>query len=198
MGRYLRNTISNLGLTSECGHALDALGARLEDLYDEENDAALGSGGLGRLAACFLDSLATLNYPAWGYGIRYEFGMFKQNIVNGMQQEVPEYWLVRGNPWEIPRRDITYPIQFAGQITTVKNPVTGDLKYKYVDLLFFSSTHPHGSLRNITFLFVRNSYLPHIPILYSLFFFLTGGRAAASSLPLPTIPQCQATGPRTL
>jgi len=119
MGRYLRNAISNMRLNSNFSRALETLGARLEDLYDEEQDPALGNGGLGRLAACFLDSLATLNYPAWGYGIRYEFGMFKQAIVNGQQAELPDYWLDRGNPWEICRRDVNYRVQFGGHVSTV-------------------------------------------------------------------------------
>jgi len=119
MGRYLRNAISNMRLTSNFAKALDTLGAKLEDLYDEEQDPALGNGGLGRLAACFLDSLATLNYPAWGYGIRYEFGMFKQAIVNGQQAELPDYWLDKGNPWEICRRDVNYRVQFGGHVSTV-------------------------------------------------------------------------------
>lgn len=119
MGRYLRNAIMNTRLKNNYTTALNKLGARLEDLYDEEQDAALGSGGLGRLAACFLDSLATTNLPAWGYGIRYEFGMFKQNIVGGQQAEVPEYWLEKGNPWEICRRDVNYKITFGGYVTDV-------------------------------------------------------------------------------
>ena len=119
MGRYLRNAISNMRLTSNFAKALDTLGAKLEDLYDEEQDPALGNGGLGRLAACFLDSLATLNYPAWGYGIRYEFGMFKQAIVNGQQAELPDYWLDKGNPWEICRRDVNYRVQFGGHVNSV-------------------------------------------------------------------------------
>lgn len=87
----------------------------MEDIIDQERDAALGNGGLGRLAACFLDSLATLNYPAWGYGLRYRYGIFRQEIVNGYQMEVPDYWL-EFNPWEFPRHDVTVDVQFYGTI----------------------------------------------------------------------------------
>ncbi|KAK2814186.1 Non-essential glycogen phosphorylase, partial [Arthroderma sp. PD_2] len=94
---------------------LGDLGFRVEDIIKQENDAALGNGGLGRLAACFLDSLASLNYPAWGYGLRYRYGIFKQEIVNGYQIEVPDYWL-DFNPWEFPRHDVTVDIQFYGWV----------------------------------------------------------------------------------
>jgi glucan phosphorylase len=85
------------------------LGFRIEDIIEQEHDAALGNGGLGRLAACFLDSLASLNYPAWGYGLRYRYGIFKQEIVDGYQVEVPDYWL-DFNPWEFPRHDIVVDV----------------------------------------------------------------------------------------
>ena len=85
------------------------LGFRIEDIIEHEHDAALGNGGLGRLAACFLDSLASLNYPAWGYGLRYRYGIFKQEIINGYQIEVPDYWL-DFNPWEFPRHDVTVDV----------------------------------------------------------------------------------------
>lgn len=85
------------------------LGFRVEDVIEQEHDAALGNGGLGRLAACFLDSLASLNYPAWGYGLRYRYGIFKQEIIDGYQVEVPDYWL-DFNPWEFPRHDVTVDV----------------------------------------------------------------------------------------
>ena len=88
---------------------LDDLGFRIEDVIEQEHDAALGNGGLGRLAACFLDSLASLNYPAWGYGLRYRYGIFKQEIIDGYQVEVPDYWL-DFNPWEFPRHDVTVDV----------------------------------------------------------------------------------------
>ena len=91
------------------------LGFRIEDVIAQEHDAALGNGGLGRLAACFLDSLASLNYPAWGYGLRYRYGIFKQEIVDGYQVEIPDYWL-DFNPWEFSRHDITVDIQFYGHV----------------------------------------------------------------------------------
>src|ERR1700753_536226 len=85
------------------------LGFRIEDIINQEHDAALGNGGLGRLAACFLDSLASLNYPAWGYGLRYRYGIFKQEIVDGYHVEVPDYWL-DFNPWEFPRHDVVVDV----------------------------------------------------------------------------------------
>ena len=94
---------------------MEELGFRIEDVISQEHDAALGNGGLGRLAACFLDSMATLNYPAWGYGLRYRYGIFKQEIIDGYQVEVPDYWL-DFNPWEFPRHDVTVDIQFYGWV----------------------------------------------------------------------------------
>lgn len=94
---------------------LSDLGFRMEDIISQEHDAALGNGGLGRLAACFLDSMASLNYPAWGYGLRYRYGIFKQEIVDGYQVEVPDYWL-DFNPWEFQRHDITVDVQFYGHV----------------------------------------------------------------------------------
>ncbi|KAK7981782.1 glycosyltransferase family 35 protein [Apiospora saccharicola] len=106
MGRALDNAMLNVGLKDVAKGGIDELGFRIEDIIEQEHDAALGNGGLGRLAACFLDSLASLNYPAWGYGLRYRYGIFKQEIINGYQVEVPDYWL-DFNPWEFPRHDVT-------------------------------------------------------------------------------------------
>ncbi|KAK6133879.1 hypothetical protein DH2020_032369 [Rehmannia glutinosa] len=115
-GRALLNAIGNLELTGAYAEALKQLGHNLEDVARQEPDAALGNGGLGRLASCFLDSMATLNYPAWGYGLRYRYGLFKQLITKDGQEEVAENWLEMGNPWEIVRNDISYPVKFYGQV----------------------------------------------------------------------------------
>ena len=114
MGRTFQNALVNSDLEGPFKQALMEMGYDLEELYEQECDAALGNGGLGRLAACFIDSLATLEIPAWGYGIRYDYGIFKQQIVDGYQVEIPDYWLNEGNPWEVERRDITYHIRFYG------------------------------------------------------------------------------------
>jgi glycogen phosphorylase len=115
IGRTLSNTMSNLGITDPCVDAMNSLGLHLEELQDLEVDAGLGNGGLGRLAACFLDSLATLSIPAIGYGIRYEFGIFNQRIIDGEQVEERDDWLEFGDPWEKPRKDKKIPIYFNGR-----------------------------------------------------------------------------------
>ncbi|KAL4319608.1 hypothetical protein GQ457_18G024710 [Hibiscus cannabinus] len=117
-GRALLNAIGNLELTGAYAEALKKLGHNLEDIAREEPDAALGNGGLGRLASCFLDSLATLNYPAWGYGLRYKYGLFKQYITKDGQEEVAESWLEMGNPWELVRNDVSYPVKFYGEVVS--------------------------------------------------------------------------------
>ncbi len=116
MGRTLGNSLVNMGLLDECAKALHDLGYNLEDLREAEWDAGLGNGGLGRLAACFLDSMATLGYPSYGYGLRYDYGIFHQRIVNGAQVEVPDAWLRYGNPWEIPRPGDRFRVQFFGRV----------------------------------------------------------------------------------
>ncbi|KKK20973.1 glycogen phosphorylase [Aspergillus rambellii] len=120
MGRALDNAMLNVGMKDVAKEGLNDLGFRIEDVISQEHDAALGNGGLGRLAACLLDSLATLNYPAWGYGLRYRYGIFKQEIVNGYQVEVPDYWL-DFNPWEFPRHEITVDIQFYGHVSKTQD-----------------------------------------------------------------------------
>ena len=118
LGRMMQNALVNLNMESQYREALAEMGYKLEELYEEEVDPALGNGGLGRLAACFLDSLATLDYPAWGYGIRYDYGIFRQKIYKGYQLEVPDYWLSQMNPWEIERSDVSYDIYFYGHVET--------------------------------------------------------------------------------
>jgi starch phosphorylase len=116
MGRTLGNALAALDLRGEAAAAMNAHAQRLEDVADQEPDAALGNGGLGRLAACFLDSMATLGLPSFGYGIRYEYGMFAQEIKNGVQIEHPDPWLEDGTAWEFPRAAITYPVRFGGWV----------------------------------------------------------------------------------
>jgi starch phosphorylase len=116
MGRTLANSLVNLGFLDAAAQAMHELGYELEDLREAEWDAGLGNGGLGRLAACFLDSLATLALPAYGYGIRYEYGMFHQRIVNGYQVETPDAWLRYGHPWEIPRPHDFFRVKFYGRV----------------------------------------------------------------------------------
>jgi starch phosphorylase len=132
MGRLLGNALINLDFYEECYDILKENGYRLEEIRELEHDMGLGNGGLGRLAACFLDSLATLEYPAFGYGIRYQFGIFYQKILNGYQVEKPDNWLVYGNPWEIIRRELNYKVKFNGRVVT-QTDGKGNLKFKWVD-----------------------------------------------------------------
>jgi len=115
-GRGLKNALLNLDLEENYKKALEDLGHNLENLYEEEQDPGIGNGGLGRLASCFLDSAATNNLPVMGYGIRYNYGIFKQKIVDGGQVEVPDYWLMEGFPWEIRRSDVKHKVQFYGKV----------------------------------------------------------------------------------
>lgn len=116
MGRLLGNALINLGFYDECKTILSENGYDLEDIREVEHDMGLGNGGLGRLAACFLDSMATLQLPAFGYGIRYEYGIFEQDIDNGWQIEHPDNWLNVGSPWEVMRPEHTYKIKFFGKV----------------------------------------------------------------------------------
>ncbi|MBO9601201.1 MAG: glycogen/starch/alpha-glucan phosphorylase [Novosphingobium sp.] len=123
IGRLLRDALSNLDLTREMSSALRTFGLDLAALEELEPDAALGNGGLGRLAACFMESLASLDIPAYGYGIRYVNGMFRQRIDDGWQVELPETWLSHGNPWEFDRRESAYRIGFGGEIAEANDGV---------------------------------------------------------------------------
>jgi starch phosphorylase len=122
LGRLLSDTMLNLRVEDSCAKAMDTLGLDLEFIKDHEPDAGLGNGGLGRLAACFLDSMATMELPAMGYGIRYEFGIFMQQIINGYQHEVPEEWLRFGNPWEIERPEYRLDIKYYGKVNHPHGP----------------------------------------------------------------------------
>ena len=117
VGRFLRNALLNLELENQYRTALQELDVSLDQIYNEEYDPGLGNGGLGRLAACFMDSLATLNLPAWGYGLMYSFGMFKQMIAaDGSQLEIPDYWLNFGDPWRIQKDTVVHPVHFYGHV----------------------------------------------------------------------------------
>ncbi|MBU0675415.1 MAG: glycogen/starch/alpha-glucan phosphorylase [Proteobacteria bacterium] len=118
IGRSLGNSIINLGYDGPVAEAIDQLGFDLEEVREEEEDAALGNGGLGRLAACFLDSMATLGIPAYGYGIRYEYGLFYQRLVNGYQVETPDNWMRYGSPWEFERSQFLHQVNFFGRVNT--------------------------------------------------------------------------------
>jgi starch phosphorylase len=130
MGRAMTNNVINLGLEQEVKAALADLGYSFEELADIEPDAGLGNGGLGRLAACFLDSLATLDIPSYGYGIRYNYGIFKQQVRNGWQTEQPDNWLRHGNPWEIAREDVTCTVGFGGEVKVIREG--GRDQYKWL------------------------------------------------------------------
>ena len=121
IGRSLKNNLLNLGISDAGEEAIRKIGYDLEEIQELEHDAGLGNGGLGRLAACFLESMATLELPAHGYGIRYEFGIFKQQFENGAQVEAPDNWLEEGYPWEIPRWEVVYPVHFFGQVKEIIN-----------------------------------------------------------------------------
>jgi starch phosphorylase len=132
MGRSLSNALLNLGITDAARKSLYEMGLQYEEIEDAEMDAGLGNGGLGRLAACFLDSCATLQLPVKGYGLRYEYGMFRQLIENGRQIEEPDHWLRDGNPWELERPEYTQRIQFFGR-TEVYKDHDGRLQRRWVD-----------------------------------------------------------------
>jgi starch phosphorylase len=152
MGRTLGNSIVNLGLVDECEKAASELGYDLETLREAEWDAGLGNGGLGRLAACFLDSLATLELPSYGYGLRYDYGIFHQRIVDGAQVETPDGWLRYGNPWEIARPGDHFRVKFHGHVHQYLNDA-GRLTHDWIgtqDVLAVPYDTPVPGYRNET------------------------------------------------
>lgn len=152
LGRLLRNYILNLNMSDEYSQAVDILGITFEEVLEHEWDAGLGNGGLGRLAACFLDSLSTLQYPGYGYGIRYEFGIFTQKIKDGYQVEAPDNWLRYGNPWEFPRPELLYNIKFYGRVRTIEGQ-NGKFRMEWVDtedVMAMAYDYPVPGFRNNT------------------------------------------------
>jgi glycogen phosphorylase len=132
MGRLLEDALVNMGLLEETRKALSELGIELSDPIEQEHDAGLGNGGLGRLAACFLDSMATLGIAGMGYGLRYDYGIFRQDIVSGSQVETPDNWLAFGNPWEVARPERMYEVHFGGRVIQYTSS-SGRFVYEWVD-----------------------------------------------------------------
>ncbi|MBE0439523.1 MAG: glycogen/starch/alpha-glucan phosphorylase [Gammaproteobacteria bacterium] len=132
MGRAMGNAALNLGLDQSVTNAMNTMGLTFEEMTELEHDAGLGNGGLGRLAACFIDSCATLQLPVTGYGLRYEYGMFQQSISNGNQVEMPDHWLRDGNPWELERPEFTQRVKFGGHTEFHKN-ANGEMAVYWVD-----------------------------------------------------------------
>ncbi|MCH5162212.1 MAG: glycogen/starch/alpha-glucan phosphorylase [Clostridiales bacterium] len=131
IGRSLKNNLFNLGLTEQFDKCLKKMGFSLESIFEKESDAGLGNGGLGRLASCFMDSLATLNYPAMGFTIRYEYGLFRQRIVDNQQVELPDMWLPSGEVWMMPRSDKRFTVNFGGRVEEFMDG--GRMRVRYVD-----------------------------------------------------------------
>jgi starch phosphorylase len=132
LGRLLVNNVINLGAPAAFEEAVARVGYELEQVAERENDAGLGNGGLGRLAACFLDSASTLGLPFYGYGIRYEYGIFRQRIVDGHQVEAPDNWLRYGNPWEVAHPDVIFPVRFYGRVESWHDE-SGRSRMRWVD-----------------------------------------------------------------
>ena len=141
IGRLLSDIIGNLGLTQTMRAALANFGVDLDVVCAEEPDAALGNGGLGRLAACFMESMASVGIPSYGYGIRYEFGLFRQLIKDGCQEEVPEPWLTFTNPWEIERSNVIYNVGFGGSVE-IEHHQDGTERFVW---------HPHELVRAVAY-----------------------------------------------
>jgi starch phosphorylase len=152
MGSLLGNSLINLGIYDECRKLLDGFGYNIDRIMREEPDMGLGNGGLGRLAACYMESLATLELPAYGYGILYEYGIFEQDIENGYQIEKPDHWLRYGNPWKVVRPEYTYTVKFNGQVSTYFDE-TGRTRYTWIntdDVLAIANDVPIPGYQNRT------------------------------------------------
>jgi glycogen phosphorylase len=141
IGRTFTNALLALGIYDQMKEALASLGVDMEAVVELEPDAALGNGGLGRLAACFLDSMATLAIPGFGYGIRYDYGMFRQTIVEGEQVETPDYWLRTGNPWEFARPEVQYVVHFGGRTITRDGHIEW-IETEHVNAMAFDTVIP--------------------------------------------------------
>lgn len=177
IGRTLSNALAALNLRDPAAQAVTAHAQKLEDVTAQEPDAALGNGGLGRLAACFLDSMATVGLPSFGYGIRYEYGMFAQDIVDGRQVEQPDPWLADGTPWEFPRAGISYPVRFGGWVEHGEKPVwrpAGEVAAKAYDMVIPG----HGTKRVSTLRLWKATAPAHI----DLHAFNTGDYARAAGV----------------
>lgn len=159
LGPLLENNMINLGIYEEVKQAVSELGLDLQELIDQEEEPGLGNGGLGRLAACYLDSLATLNIPSIGYGIRYEFGIFTQEIRDGWQVEVADQWLRKGNPWEVARPEIVYDIPFGGY---TESGYDDSGKYRV-------NWRPDHSVRGVAYDTMITGYRSHSVIMLRLF-----------------------------
>ena len=131
IGRSLTNNMINLQIFQVAKEAMQDYGISLEQVIDQEEEAGLGNGGLGRLAACFIDSLATLHLPSIGYGLRYNYGIFKQEIQDNQQVETPDEWLRWGNPWEISIPHYTFPVKFGGRVESFQDK--GQIKFAWIE-----------------------------------------------------------------
>jgi len=132
VGRSLGNSLINLGFYDMAAEVMRKMGFDLGEIREEEEEAALGNGGLGRLAACFMDSMATMGLPGFGYGIRYEYGLFYQKLIDGFQVEFPDNWLRYGTPWEIERQQVFFPVQFYGRVASYQDEM-GNLRFNWLD-----------------------------------------------------------------
>jgi starch phosphorylase len=188
IGRSLSNALAALDLTDPARQGLLEYAHSLEDLADREPDAALGNGGLGRLAACFLDSMATLGLPSMGYGIRYEYGMFAQEIQGGNQMEYPDPWLKDGTPWEFPRSERAYPVRFGGWVEHANGNVSWRHAAEVVAKAYDMVIPGHGNRKVSTLRLWKAAAPAHI----DLGAFNTGdyARAAAPRTNTKTSPGC--------